>query len=209
MLVVMAIIIVITGVIFTGQSSFSNTVILTSTAYDVALTMRDAETYGLGTRAQGGISNAAYGLDFRLATPRTYTLFADSFPPAGSPTACHALPPNGASAPNAYPGDCVYGSGDGIVSTYTLGNGVSFSKFCASSNNGVSWSCSSDAHSPLAQLDLVFQRPNAVPFISENGVYTALPGVTNVCLALSSGSGTRFISVSSSGEITASAASCP
>jgi prepilin-type N-terminal cleavage/methylation domain-containing protein len=208
MLVVLAIIITITAVIFAGQSNFSNTILLTSTAYDVALSMRDAETYGLGTRAQGGVANAGYGLDFSAATPTTYTLFADDYPPAGGTNACHTLPTNGASAPNAYPGDCVYGSGDAAVSTYTLGNGVTISNFCAAGSSG-SWSCANSTTNKLTKLDIVFLRPNATPFISENGTYNAASAIARACITVSSGANSRYITLAASGQIIASATSCP
>ena len=55
MLVVVAIITVVTAVMFSNQSNFSSSVLLANTTYDVALSARDAETYGLGTRAAGAI----------------------------------------------------------------------------------------------------------------------------------------------------------
>jgi len=217
MLVVAAIIIVITGVIFSGRSQFNNSILLSSTAYDIALTMRDAETYGLGTRAASGAASAGYGLDFTRAAPGTYTLFADTNPAPGGTNACHALPTNGASAPNAYPGDCVYTAADTTVSNYTLGNGVTVSNFCA--HTSVRWLCSTTcgatspcvAGSAQSQLDIVFLRPNATPFIALSGTYQASQSINQACLAISApGNATaRYIYLSASGQIIANATSCP
>lgn len=207
LLVVAAIILVITAVIFTGQGNFNNSVLLSSTTYDIALSFRDAETYGLGTRAQGGIANAGYGLDFQSGASHSYTFFADSDPPPGNSDACHPLPTNGASAPNAYPGDCVYSQSDGTVSVYQLGNSIGVNKFCASSDNGASWTCSTDASNPLNQLDIVFLRPNATPFISENGDYDALSPPTNACLQIAApGGASQYINVYQTGQITIASA---
>jgi prepilin-type N-terminal cleavage/methylation domain-containing protein len=209
MLVVLAIIILMTGLIFSGQSNFNTSVILSSTAYDVALTLRDAETYGLSTRATAsGVASAGYGLDLKSGLVTTYNLFADSYPPAGGTNACHPLPANGASAPNAYPGDCAYTSNDGLVSTYTLGNGVTISNFCASTN-GTSWSCESGTTNVINQLDIIFLRPNPAPFISTNGIYSQATPMTSACITLSAGTNSRYISIAANGQIIATAASCP
>lgn len=205
---VTAIILVITGIIFTGQGSFNNSVILSSASYDIGLTMRNAATYGIGTRAQGGVANSGYGLEFKKGSPSAYSLFVDSSPSPGAVGACHPLPDNGATAPDAYPGDCVLGPGDTTVSTYHLANGLSVSKFCASTNGGSAWSCSTDLAGTVNQLDIVFVRPNATPFMSINGTYNKLTPVTNACLTVSSSVQSRYISISSSGQIIADATSC-
>ena len=57
MMVVLAIIVTITGVTLTSQTSFNKTLVLANTAYDIALTLRSSQTYGLGSRAFGGITN--------------------------------------------------------------------------------------------------------------------------------------------------------
>ena len=79
-MVVLTIIVVITTVVVASQSSFNKTLILVNTAYDIALTLRSAETYGLGSRAFGGVVNAGYGLNFQSGTPQSFTLFADTYP---------------------------------------------------------------------------------------------------------------------------------
>lgn len=110
LLVVLAIIGIIMVIVLTGQSSFNKTIILSNTAYDIALTLRDAESYGLGSRATAVTANAGYGVHFQNASPGLFTFFADSFP-APNASNCHGLPVGGASAPNAQYGDCRYESG--------------------------------------------------------------------------------------------------
>jgi prepilin-type N-terminal cleavage/methylation domain-containing protein len=213
LLVVTAIIVVITAVIFSSQGSFANTVTLSSTAYDVALSLNDAQTYGLGTRALATTPNAGYGLDFKRALPHSYVFFADSSPAAGGSGFCHPLPDNGAKAPNAYPGNCVYNAADTLIANYTLGNNITISNFCA--YNGA-WACSKTCGATpscttnLTQLDIVFLRPNATLFIAENAIYTALPTVSQECVTLKSPNGnTRSVAVAVTGQIIATAATCP
>ncbi len=211
-MVVAGIVAIISAVIFSSQSSFSNSVLVTNTAYDVALTARDAETYGLGTRAAGAIANAGYGLHFAAATPKSYIFFADTSP-APSSSNCHGLPTQGASAPNAYPGDCVYTAGsDYLVTTYTLGNQMTIGNFCETASgathcsvmcNGVG-GCTTD----ISTLDIVYIRPNATPFMSKDGTYNS---GSNSCVAVYSPTGQtiKYVAFSSTGQINVNATSCP
>lgn len=197
-MVVLAIIVTVTAITLSSQSSFNKTLVLANTAYDIALTLRSAETYGIGSRARGGVANAGYGVHFEKATPESFTLFADS-QPAPNAANCHGLPEGGALAPDAKPGNCTYdGPSSGEkVATYILGNGITVGDFCAYAFG--SWSC---AREGLAALDIVFARPNPDPFINIQG--------TKACLTVSSPhGGSRFVSVAASGEITANAPSCP
>src|SRR5678810_853508 len=107
LLVVLAIITIITAVVISSQSAFNKTLVLQNTAYDVALTLRFAETYALGSRARELTVNTGYGLHFTTGTPDSFAFFADVFP---SPDAnnCHGLPSGGVGAPNAIAGNCIY-----------------------------------------------------------------------------------------------------
>ncbi|MFZ3043507.1 MAG: type II secretion system protein [Minisyncoccia bacterium] len=208
LLVVLAIITVIMGIVLSSQSTFNKTLVLTNTAYDVALTLRSTQTYGLSSRASGSTSNAGYGLHFQSSTPGSFTLFADLYPLPSTSSVCH--PTSDASAPNARPGNCVYESAQSEkVSDYVLGNGVTVNDFCAYALG--SWSCAHAQGGALSSLDIVFARPNPDPFISTNGSYPgAATAATAACLSLTSPQGgTQFISLTSSGQITANAAACP
>jgi hypothetical protein len=166
--------------------------------------MRYAETYGISSRAAGTVANTGYGVHFQKTTANSFTLFADTYPLPSVSSVCH--PTDDPSAPDARPGNCIYDSGqnEGIMN-YVLGNGITISNFCSYASG--SWSCSSNG---LSSLDIVFARPSANPFISANGLYSASFPVTSACIAVSSPQGgSRFISVASSGQITANATSCP
>lgn len=209
LMVVLAIIAIITAVAITSQSAFNKTLVLANTAYDVALTLRSAETYGLGSRAISGITNTGYGVDFNSGTPASFTLFADTYPSAASGgSLCHPSPSNGSTAPDAQPGDCAYEPGQDVkVANYALGNGITINNFCAETASA--WVCANASSGAITSLDVVFSRPNAAPFMSVDGTY-AVPPVTAACLELTSPQGgARFVSVNATGEITANASSCP
>lgn len=206
-MVVLAIITVITTVVLTNQNSFNKSLILANTSYDIALTLRAAQTYGLSSRAAGVSANAGYGLHFEVATPGAFTLFSDIYPAASTLSVCH--PTADASAPDARPGNCVYESAQSEkIVEYILGNGITINDFCSYAVG--SWSCAHTNGSSLSSLDIVFARPNPDPFISTNGSYSDAFPVTAACLSMtSSHGGEQYISIAASGQIIADAASCP
>ncbi|MDP1690211.1 MAG: hypothetical protein Q8L52_03355 [bacterium] len=195
MMVVLAIIATVTAVALTSQSSFNRSLVLVNTAYDIALTLRSAENFGMGSRATGVVANAGYGIHFKVGTPNSFIMFADTFPPVDY--SC--------TRPDCKPGDHVYTGNDAIVQTYTLGNGITVSNFCAYSD---SWHCASTGTRDLNSLDVVFMRPNPDAYILANtSPYTPY---TATCLTISSNKGgSRFISVAVSGQIIADIPACP
>jgi len=204
-MVVFAIIISITSVVLTSQNSFNKTLILANTAYDVALSIRSAETYGLGGRAIGTLPTG-YGVHFDSGTKSSYLLFADTVPAASAGSACH-FPGNTSGNLDAQPGDCVYTSSgpsgaDVLVTTYTLGNGITINDLCTYA--GSTKTCTNNS---LISLDVVFTRPNADALMSSNGAYAS--SITKSCIELASQGGSRSVIVSASGQVFVSASACP
>ncbi len=196
LMVVLAIVAVVTSIVLNNQSSFNKTLVLANTAYDIALTLRSAQTYGLGSRGVGAAANVGYGVHFVRGSADSFTFFADT---AGGVSCAGATP-------DCKPGDHVYTEGDTTVQAYKLGNGMTVSDICAYSLG--SWSCASEG---LTSLDIVFSRPNPDPFMSKDGSYSEDPAfrVTAACLVISSPQGSsQYVSVGSSGQINANAASC-
>lgn len=204
LIVVLAIIGVIMSIVITSQSTFNKTLILKNSAYDIALTLRNAETYGLGSRAPGigTTANTGYGVHFESSTPGAFILFADTYPSSPNASNCHGMPSGGAGAPDAQPGDCIYtASQDQKVTEYTLRNNIMVSDFCVF--NGNAWTCATQGGP--SSLDIVFARPNSDAFIRADG-----SPYTSACLqVVSPQGGVRFVSIAASGQIIANAASCP
>jgi type II secretory pathway pseudopilin PulG len=200
MLIVLGIITVILSVILTGQSSFNNSAILSNTAYDIALTLRTAQTYGTGGRSFG-TQLIGYGIHVDTTQPSRFSLFADTYPAIGANDGagmCHAG--QDSQVLSAVAGDCTYESGSGedqLISTETIGNGITISDACWYAGG---WTCASA--SSAKTLDIVFSRPNPTPFISPGGTYDASAGVSEACLLVTSGNGsTRAIMVNINGAI--------
>lgn len=155
MVVVLAIISVISIVVLAGQSRFNQSLLLTDTTYTLAFSARQAQSFGLSSRAFGAVRNTGYGLRFDRATPSSYILFADTTSVQSTPSAC---PLGTAGTPERKPGNCRFDSGsDGILDTYTFSRGFAVSKFCGVMSN-VKY-CSDDSV-PLSTLDVVYTRPN-------------------------------------------------
>lgn len=208
MIIVTAIIAVIATVVIVSRSSFESTTLLSSTAYDVALTVRSMQNYGISSRIQttAGALRAGYGAHFDSSVKDKFILFADKDAPSDSPAKCH--PSRDKGAPDAKYGDCAYDEDkDAEIQTYEFGNGVSIKKICAKRGDGVY--CSSSISKHLDTFDIVFTRPNADAFMSINGAYHPARVVESACIELtSSRGGSRFIEFNKSGLIRSTADTC-
>ncbi|MDP2665657.1 MAG: prepilin-type N-terminal cleavage/methylation domain-containing protein [bacterium] len=202
LMVVLAIIVVITSVVFTSQNSFNKTLMLSNTAYDIALTLRSTQTYGLSSRASGTSANVGYGIHLASGTHNSFIFFADAY---------SLIPDSSCTTPDCKPGDYIYTpstdtfTADKLVQTYKLNNGITVSDFCAYPTSG-SGSCALDGG--LTALDIVFTRPNPNALISGlNGAsYTTY---SRMCITISSqGNTKKYISIAASGQIVANAPSC-
>lgn len=155
LLVVVAIIVVISAVVLTDNNRFGGVVLLNNLAYDVALSVRQAQVYGIAvSRTSTGSFNAGYGVHFDTANPADYILFADSINANGvldcsSPTNCET------------------------VSDTQIQRGFKIVKLCAPEGTDAS-SCNA-----VDQLDIVFIRPEPDAYISDNNAATFNAGISN------------------------------
>lgn len=159
LLVVLAIITIITMVTLLSQASFNRSLLLTSTTYTVALSIREAQSLGLSSRINGGVQNAGYGVNFASSTPTAYRIFSDSLNTATKPSWC---PTGTANTPEEKPGNCRYDAATETVTTYSLNKGFSITDFCGLTSAGVKY-CMSDT---LQEMDIVFLRPNTESIIT-------------------------------------------
>ncbi len=77
MLVTVAIFAMISGVLLARNSKFDDESLLQAAAYDVALSVRHAQSYGINVRGQAGSFDNAYGIAFDEATT-SYAFFIDT-----------------------------------------------------------------------------------------------------------------------------------
>ncbi len=142
LVVVMGIITVITTIALANNSRFNGTIFLSNLAYDVALSIREAQVYGLSVkelRSAGATTfDVGYGVTFSLSSPSSYILFTDT---------------------NS---DHVYESGvDVIEESISFKNGYEIADLCATRSG--TESCG------LATLTIAFERPDPDASILSGG----------------------------------------
>lgn len=190
LLMVIAIITILTGAFLLQQRQFDSTTLLRSLAYRTALSVREAQTYGVSVRFAGTGANyrpaAAYGVHFTSATPTSYFLFADTN------------------------NNRQYDTGE-AVDTFTLRNGFSISDFSATAGTTASSTLNGGS---LTSLTIMFVRPNTDACFrtsaSQVGVdpcsSASNPTYTRAYVQLRSPAGsTRGLTIYNSGQISVSA----
>ena len=147
MLVVLGIFTVITGVVIADLPSFRDKTILELVGQEIAVTIRQAQSYGVGTRS---FSNAFPSHGVYLNEAGSLTLFADG------------------NANNKFDTGSACGTvGTECIELYNLPGGVSriFLKNCSSIASCIG------APSIIAPLNIVFQRPKLdAVFVNGSGV---------------------------------------
>jgi prepilin-type N-terminal cleavage/methylation domain-containing protein len=176
LLVTISIFVILTGVVIFNQGKFNSTVLLTNLAYDTALTIRQAQTYGINVKEFGDSNFIPYGVHFER-NAKSFILFADTAYDKNNPL----LPPNpflGATT------TCI--TLEGCVNRYTIQRGNYISDLCVNGNCG------------KASLDVIFKRPNPDALI-----YSGNTSYNNAQIYLKSadGTGSTTISVWSNGLI--------
>ncbi|TSC70378.1 MAG: Uncharacterized protein CEO12_402 [Parcubacteria group bacterium Gr01-1014_46] len=81
LLISVSIITVILSVVLWNYGSFNDQLALSATAQELALTIREMQTYSINvkeTSAGSGQFNHAYGIHFNIASPYSYRLYIDS-----------------------------------------------------------------------------------------------------------------------------------
>ncbi|MDE2071539.1 MAG: prepilin-type N-terminal cleavage/methylation domain-containing protein [Patescibacteria group bacterium] len=192
LMVVMAIIVLVTGLLLARQSRFNSSTLLRSLSYSVALTIRQAQTYGTSVR-ENAVGSASfvgiYGVWFNGGS--SYTLYVD-------------VNKNG-----------IFDGGDVTVQTYKVGAGYSINTYCAYALGSMSCSGScppsatqnklgvgSCTPSAINSLSIYFKRPNP------DALFTTVPAGpqtwSGAYIELISGTdtgNTRSIDISNTGEI--------
>lgn len=208
MLVVLGIIVVVTGIALVGQSQFNRTLLVTDTAYTVALSVRESQSLGLSSKKVGGVSNAGYGVYF---TPgNNYVQFADTFPAEGSASGSLGGLCDGhtvTSGPEARPGNCLYepATADTLVRTYRFERGITVTRICGMTTGGTLM-CDDDG---LTSIHIVFLRPNTESqIIGRQGSTNIELTSAEIYLEPSDGTVSRGICISKVGQVSVTTDTC-
>jgi len=150
---VTAIIAVITGLILVSDAKFGGQVLLENLAYDMALSIRQAQVYGISVQRFGtNTYNAGYGVRFDTSSQYSYLTFADAVTSNG----LYDCPTPGSSA------TCE------LVQSTALERGFRIAKLCAPAGTD-STSCTG-----VNKLDILFIRPQPDALISAGGLSCTL-----------------------------------
>ncbi len=198
LIVVLAILSVLTVVAITGQGQFDRSILLTDTAYTVALSVRQAQTLGISSRTYATttpISNTGYGIHFGPASGSNksqYTLFADTNPAEPGSTLGGLCPGHTqpVTSPLSRPGDCKWSLADGQVQTYTFNRGYTIGTVCGhlASNPTGARSCiyyDGSGVSDFTNIDVTFLRPNTQSIMIGVTPATTNVALTDLCVHLS------------------------
>ncbi len=135
----------ITTVILVRNAQFNNSILLTNLAYDVALSVRQSQIYGLSVKeASVGSSNfdIGYGVHFSNASMTSYSLFIDNDK------------------------DEHYDGGAELLETYTVRQGNIIKDFCVIESGGNRCLSTND----ITALNIVFIRPDPDAIITADSV---------------------------------------
>lgn len=134
MLVTVGIMTLITGIALANHTQFSNTALFSNLAYDIALSVRQAQVYGISVREVESTSSFddAYGVHFDANTPTEYVLFSDA------------------------DDDGVYDGSGEALEVYSISRGNTIIDLCAIAG-GTNY-CSSTGD--LSTIDVTFKRPD-------------------------------------------------
>lgn len=218
MIVVLMIISIITTITLVGQSTFDRSMLLTNTAYRVAISIREMQTYGLSSRvALVGSeykTNVGYGAHFVAGSPGSYVLYADSSRASGIANYCQDIAGTNSALPDYKLGNCTYEAGaDVLVESYTFTRGFRISDFCgrAASEVGNPRYCMST--NQLSALSTVFMRPNTDSVLSGQRTTAGSPWIelnsAEIYLSSADGLTVRGVCISKLGQVSVSQGTCP
>lgn len=152
LLAVIGIMVLVSAAMLANTNKFGGATMLQNLAYDVALSIRQAQVYGLSVKNVGSSLDITpgYGMYFDMGNPTQYIMFADTKDASGDPT------PDG-----------VYESGEAATTPFQIGKGYSINKLCVTDSAG-NEDCSQ------TKLTILFVHPEPDAWI--NPVYNGNPG---------------------------------
>lgn len=183
LLVVISIFTIITTIALFDQGRLNSNVLLTNLAYDVALTVREAQAYGVGVKFSGTANNAenAYGIYIDLTNPDGIEIFRD------------------------VDDDGIYDvGGDGVEKTYKFSNqrGNQISALCGADSS--SWNpgetCPNGLKKANSNMSITFKRPNPEANFIADGV-SSFSGPAYIVLKSQDGTNCRAVAIGGSGQI--------
>jgi prepilin-type N-terminal cleavage/methylation domain-containing protein len=189
LLICIAIFVVITSIAVWNNNAFNSSILLTDLAYEVALSVRQAQVFGITVKAPSSCTTSGcpsgftsgYGVDFNtlgtvsMSSSTNYVLFEDVGP---NPTHIYNQ-----------------SRGDADIDNFAIGRGYSIRQLCVP---GFS--------SHINTLDVSFIRPEPEAFVSVNGT-AAVPEEADIFVQDPTDKFQREIVIEPTGQISVEDAS--
>jgi prepilin-type N-terminal cleavage/methylation domain-containing protein len=188
LMVTISIFMVISSVVLYENSKFNSSILLTNSAYEVALTVRQAQVYGVASRKVtiGGFAGGATTVGGKTAYQIGYGLYFDDSTADKSKRFILFADVNSNSQ---------YDAGEEIT-TSTFNRDIKVSDLCFQYSG--SWHCNGASDSAAT---IIFKRPNPEPAVFKNN--TNSPGISYIKIRLKSdtnASAVRCVIVNSIGQ---------
>jgi prepilin-type N-terminal cleavage/methylation domain-containing protein len=177
LIVTVGIFAVITSTLLARNSKFNDETLLQNAAYEVALSIRQAQNYGINVQGQSGEFDKAYGVHF-LKDSSSYVLFRDLDDPP----------------------DNIYSGEKEKLEEFKLGRGYSIARICKYS--GLEDPCRNSLSGDKEGVSVVFRRPEPEAIITPSSDGKPQLSIDSVAIELvSPRAGSRFIVVQQTGQI--------
>lgn len=186
LLITISMFVIVTGVVLVNSNKFDSTVLLNNFAYDVALTIKQAQSYGVNVRESStGQFGTAYGVYFNItdapAGRTNFVLFNDvdknKMYATGDITKCPANDPSNL--------EC--------IQKFSMTKGTSVKSLCVGADEG---SCNGGFN----QLSILFIRPSQNAKIYTENNWSIENGYAQIVLAAANGA-TSTVVVTSVGQV--------
>jgi prepilin-type N-terminal cleavage/methylation domain-containing protein len=199
MLVVLVIFSILTGVVLIGQSKFNSSILLTNLAYDTALTLRQAQNYGINVKEftnENLTKFVPYGVHFETGTnDKSFILFAELDYTSSNSTGDGMYHTDNWQARDPVVNASSCQTVNGCVNRYSIKRGNYISDICIDGTDITNGECGK------TELDIVFQRPNPDAYIRVNNDALEIGSNATIILTGSDGTSSRRVRVWANGLI--------
>ena len=196
LMITLSIFVIITAVVLFSQRSFNSSIVLTNLSYDIALAVRQAQTFGIGGKSSGFTGNIkpTYGVHFEttgaLGENKVIVFFADY---NGDKILSLQNEQTNSIASQTF---CTSDISPECIQKQNLTRGNIIKKIC---DLAIPANC-------YSVLDIAFQRPNVEPIITvRNSTSDPSPGILHsgmkITLGSSDGVSERYVTVGPLGNI--------
>jgi prepilin-type N-terminal cleavage/methylation domain-containing protein len=200
MLMVLAIFGIITAVVMFNYGEFNSKTIMSNMAYEVALSVRQAQVYSLSVRGEANNNNFDnnYGVYFNTSNPKDFAFFIDR-------AQSTSVDPNGICDTGGI--ECLacesQGGGTECLEKITLTRDVTIERLCTSSDlnpvdeeTGV---CAGQDGDDVSDLTVTFKRPNPEAIVTVGG--SQISGASAGIVLTTSYGNRRAIIIKPTGQI--------